>query len=83
MRKEQARERKLVPQALGRLVNGDGSAGKNLVLQSLSRVGRRAFLRYMSQKTAEAAFPAERTPWERRYSLEFRGPFRKLPQNPR
>ena len=64
------------------MVNDDGSTGNTLVLQSLSRVGCRAFLRYMSQNAAEAAFPAERTPWERRYSLEFRGPFRKLPQNP-
>ena len=79
-----SRERKRARTASARRIgDGDGSAGNTLVLQSLSRVGCRAFPKVHVANAAEAAFPAERTPWERRYSLEFRGPFRKLPQNPR
>ena len=82
MRKEQARERELVPRALGRLVNDDRSKQETLNVAIFStRLPR--VPGDMSQNAAEAAFPAERTPWERRYSLEFRGPSRKLPQNPR
>ena len=82
MRKEQAREREPVSRALGTSVMATARRQETLGVAIFSTRLPRVPKVHVAN-AAEAAFPAERTPWERRYSLEFRGPFRKLPQNPR